>query len=62
MLYLRVMRHWEMLLGDVVEFSALEVFKARLDGAVYNQICNYNCQRTLFSFLNMSSVRNYQHF
>ena len=34
----RVVRHWNRLLSKVVEAPSLEVFKARLDGALSNLI------------------------
>lgn len=35
----RVVRHWKKLPRDVVDVPSLEVFKARLDGALSNLIC-----------------------
>ena len=32
----RVVRHWNRLLGDVVDFPSLEAFKVRLDKALGN--------------------------
>jgi len=36
---LRVVRHWHRLLREAVDTSSLEVFKARLDGALNNLVC-----------------------
>jgi len=33
-----VVRHWNRLLGEIVDAPSLEVFKARLDGAFANLI------------------------
>ncbi|KFW66698.1 hypothetical protein AS28_14407, partial [Pygoscelis adeliae] len=35
---MRVVRHWNMLLREVVDAPSLEVFKARLDGALSNLV------------------------
>ncbi|KFQ85926.1 hypothetical protein N337_04515, partial [Phoenicopterus ruber ruber] len=35
---MRVVRHWNRLLREVVDALSLEVFKARLDGALSNLI------------------------
>ncbi|KFP96650.1 hypothetical protein N329_03585, partial [Haliaeetus albicilla] len=34
----RVVRHWNRLPGDAVDVPSLEVFKARLDGALSNLV------------------------
>ncbi|KFP49704.1 hypothetical protein N323_09849, partial [Cathartes aura] len=34
----RVVRHWNRLPREVVDAPSLEVFKARLDGALSNQV------------------------
>ncbi|KFM06285.1 hypothetical protein AS27_02240, partial [Aptenodytes forsteri] len=34
----RVVRHWNRLLREVVDAPSLEVFKARLDGALSNLV------------------------
>ncbi|KFP97169.1 hypothetical protein N329_08649, partial [Haliaeetus albicilla] len=34
----RVVRHWNRLPGEVVDAPSLEVFKARLDGALGNLV------------------------
>ncbi|KFM05909.1 hypothetical protein AS27_07536, partial [Aptenodytes forsteri] len=34
----RVVRHWNRLPGEVVDAPSLEVFKARLDGALSNLV------------------------
>jgi len=36
--YLRVVRHWNRLPGEAVAAPSLEVFKARLDGALSNLV------------------------
>ncbi|KGL89057.1 hypothetical protein N301_03149, partial [Charadrius vociferus] len=35
---LRVVRHWNRLPGEAVDAPSLEVFKARLDGALSNLV------------------------
>ena len=35
---MRVVRHWHRLPGEVVDAPSLEVFKARLDGALSNLV------------------------
>ncbi|KFM01049.1 hypothetical protein AS27_08416, partial [Aptenodytes forsteri] len=35
---MRVVRHWNRLLREVVDAPSLEVFKARLDGALSNLV------------------------
>ncbi|KFW63007.1 hypothetical protein AS28_00381, partial [Pygoscelis adeliae] len=35
---MRVVRHWNRLPGEVVDAPSLEVFKARLDGALSNLV------------------------
>ncbi|KFM09934.1 hypothetical protein AS27_06462, partial [Aptenodytes forsteri] len=35
---MRVMRHWNRLPREVVDAPSLEVFKARLDGALSNHV------------------------
>ncbi|KFW70394.1 hypothetical protein AS28_03199, partial [Pygoscelis adeliae] len=35
---MRVVRHWHMLPREVVDAPSLEVFKARLDGALSNLV------------------------
>ncbi|KFR13573.1 hypothetical protein N306_02322, partial [Opisthocomus hoazin] len=35
---LRVVRHWDRLPREVVDASSLEMFKARLDGALSNLV------------------------
>ncbi|KFP52990.1 hypothetical protein N323_06187, partial [Cathartes aura] len=35
---MRVVRHWNRLLREVVDVPSLEVFKARLDGALSNLV------------------------
>jgi len=35
---MRVVRHWNRLLGKVVEAPSLEIFKARLEGALSNLV------------------------
>ncbi|KFM06298.1 hypothetical protein AS27_02254, partial [Aptenodytes forsteri] len=35
---MRVLRHWNRLLREVVDAPSLEVFKARLDGALSNLV------------------------
>lgn len=34
----RVVKHWHMLSGDIVEPSSVKVLKARLDGALSSQV------------------------
>ena len=35
---MRVVRHWNRLSGELVDAPSLEVFKARLDGALSNLV------------------------
>ena len=35
---MRVVRHWNRLLREVVDTPSLEIFKARLDGALSNPV------------------------